>query len=145
MDDGEGSAALGRISGRSVWRSPLPRWTVPVVAVVVLVATVVVLVALWRWIDGLALADAEKRAAAKLEAVKVAASIAVGGGGLFALYLAARRQRIQELELAQAGRACPGPRRAGCRAESPTRRTPRGRRPRGRRGPAGDGSVRQVG
>jgi len=32
---------------------------------------------------------------------KLTASIAVGGGGLFTLYLVARRQRTQELELAQ--------------------------------------------
>lgn len=80
-------------------RPPLPRWTVPVVALLVTASAVVVLVALWRWIDGLALADVEKRATAQLDAVKVAASIAVGGGGLFALYLAARRQRTQESEL----------------------------------------------
>jgi uncharacterized protein YjbI with pentapeptide repeats len=77
----------------------LPRWTAPVVAVLVISATALVLVLLWRWIDGLALTDPVKKATAHLDAVKVAASIAVAGGGLFALYLAARRQRIQELEL----------------------------------------------
>ncbi|MEV8439900.1 pentapeptide repeat-containing protein [Actinosynnema sp. NPDC051121] len=86
-------------------RPPLSRWTVPVVAAVVLVTSGVVLWALWRWIDGLALADAGKRAAAQLDAVKTASGIAIGGGGLFALYLAARRQRTQELELAQRERA----------------------------------------
>ncbi|WNV86653.1 pentapeptide repeat-containing protein [Umezawaea sp. Da 62-37] len=45
--------------------------------------------------------DADKRATAHLDVLKLTASIAVGGGGLFALYLAARRQRTQELELAQ--------------------------------------------
>ncbi len=83
---------------RSV-RAPLPRWTVPTVAVVVLVASVIVLAVLWRWIDTLVLPDGEKKATAQLDAIKIAASIAVGGGGLFALYLAARRQRTQELEL----------------------------------------------
>ncbi|MGW4113995.1 pentapeptide repeat-containing protein [Actinosynnema sp. NPDC004786] len=58
-----------------------------------------VLVWLGRWIDGLALTDADKRATAQLDALKLAASIVVGGGGLFALYLAARRQRTQEQEL----------------------------------------------
>lgn len=57
------------------------------------------LVVLWAWIDSLRFADVDKRATAHLEAVKVASAIAVGGGGLFALYLAARRQRTQELEL----------------------------------------------
>ncbi len=75
----------------------------PLVALVVLVAAGVVLVVLWRWIDSLALANPvdKDRATAQLDAVKVAASIAVGGGGLFALYLGARRQRTQELELDQ--------------------------------------------
>ncbi|RDI35386.1 pentapeptide repeat-containing protein [Lentzea flaviverrucosa] len=63
------------------------------------VVTVAVLVVLWRWIDGLALTDPEKRATTQLDALKLAASIVVGGGGLFALYLAARRQHTQELEL----------------------------------------------
>lgn len=85
-------------------RPPLPRWTVPVVAAVVLVASGVVLWALWRWIDGLALADAGRRATAQLDAVRAASGIAIGGG-LFALYLSARRQRTQELELAQRERA----------------------------------------
>ncbi|MFE5564999.1 pentapeptide repeat-containing protein [Amycolatopsis japonica] len=92
------SASISAPSG-GVARIPLPRWTVPVVAVVVVLAAAVALIVLWRWIDGLALADVEKKATAQLDAVKVAASIAVGGGGLFALYLAARRQRTQELEL----------------------------------------------
>ena len=69
------------------------------VGCVVLAAAALVLVVLWRWVDGLALADPDKRAAAQLDVVKTASGIAIGGGGLFALYLAARRQRTQELEL----------------------------------------------
>jgi hypothetical protein len=69
------------------------------VVTVVVLAAAAALIMLWQWIDDLALTDAEKKATAQLDAVKVAASIAVGGGGLFALYLAARRQRTQELEL----------------------------------------------
>lgn len=69
------------------------------VAAVVVVIAVAVLVVLWRWVDGLALVDVEKRATAQLDVIKTASAIAVGGGGLFALYLAARRQRTQELEL----------------------------------------------
>ncbi|MFB9923929.1 pentapeptide repeat-containing protein [Amycolatopsis halotolerans] len=57
------------------------------------------LIALWRWIDDRALNDVDKRTLAQIEAVKVASGVIVGGGGLFALYLAARRQRTQELEL----------------------------------------------
>jgi hypothetical protein len=81
-------------------RSPLPRWTVPVVAVLVLGAAAVASVFLWRWVDDLQLPQ-DKRATALLDVLKLAASITVGGGGLFALYLAARRQRTQELELEQ--------------------------------------------
>ncbi|MEU4443619.1 hypothetical protein AB0K14_09075 [Actinosynnema sp. NPDC050801] len=74
-------------------------------ALVLLLVTAGVLVVLWQWVDGLGLADADKKAAAHLDVVKVVSGIAVGGGGLFALYLAARRQRTQELELAQRDRA----------------------------------------
>ncbi|WNV86707.1 pentapeptide repeat-containing protein [Umezawaea sp. Da 62-37] len=81
-------------------RPPLPRWTVPAVAVGVLAVTAVASVLLWTWVNGLQLPQ-DKRATAVLEVFKLAASVAVGGGGLFALYLAARRQRTQELELAQ--------------------------------------------
>lgn len=71
------------------------------VGLVVFAVAGLVLVVLWRWIDDLALVEPEKKATAHLDAVKTASAIAVGGGGLFALYLAARRQRTQELELAQ--------------------------------------------
>ncbi|PRY35321.1 uncharacterized protein YjbI with pentapeptide repeats [Umezawaea tangerina] len=81
-------------------RPPLPQWTVPVVAVVVLAVTAVASLLLWNWVNSLQLKQ-EQRATAVLEVFKLAASVAVGGGGLFALYLAARRQRTQELELAQ--------------------------------------------
>jgi hypothetical protein len=97
--------AVGTEDGLAVTPAPkaartgLPRWTVPVVAVLVLTATTLVSVLLWRWVDGLTFADADKKSIAHLDVLKLAASIAVGGGGLFALYLAARRQRTQELEL----------------------------------------------
>jgi hypothetical protein len=85
--------------------APLPRWAVPAVAVLVMGATGVAAALLWRWVDGLSFVDVDKKPAAHLDVLKLAASIAVGGGGLFALYLAARRQRTQELELAQRERA----------------------------------------
>lgn len=89
------------VSGRRTARTPLPRWTVPVVALVALAAAVGAGWLLWWWITRLDFTDpaAKDRASAQLDTVKIAASIAVGGGGLFALYLAARRQRTQELEL----------------------------------------------
>jgi hypothetical protein len=71
-----------------------------VVAVLALAVTAVASVLLWRWVNDLQLPQ-DKRATAVLDVLKLAASIAVGGGGLFALYLAARRQRTQELELEQ--------------------------------------------
>lgn len=95
------SAGAGSESGREVSRPTLSRWTVLVVAVVVLAVSVGVLAALWSWVNSLAFTDMDKKVSALLDTVKVAASLAVGGGGLFALYLAARRQRTQELELAQ--------------------------------------------
>ncbi|WHT20668.1 hypothetical protein N8J89_06240 [Crossiella sp. CA-258035] len=50
---------------------------------------------LWNWINSLALTDPDKKATAQLDVIKTAAGLAVGGCGLFALYLAARRT-IQE-------------------------------------------------
>lgn len=82
-------------------RPPLPRWTVPLVAAGILVLMSAVLVALWWWVNRQPWTDPEKRTAALLDVVKVASGVALGGGGLFTLYLAARRQRTQELELAQ--------------------------------------------
>ncbi|PRY35090.1 pentapeptide repeat-containing protein [Umezawaea tangerina] len=98
MVDSENTSIVPTLSS-PVARAPLPRWTVPVVAVLVLGAAAVASALLWRWVDGLAFVDSDKKAAAYLDVLKLAASIAVGGGGLFALYLAARRQRTQELEL----------------------------------------------
>jgi len=71
----------------------------PVVAALVSVGTAVVLIVMWHWVDGVHFGDDAKKAAAHLEVVKVASAIAVGGGGLFALYLSARRQRTTEREL----------------------------------------------
>ncbi|MEV6825485.1 pentapeptide repeat-containing protein [Amycolatopsis sp. NPDC051102] len=89
------SAAEGRTT-----RQPLQWWVVPAVASVVLLVSAAALVLLWTWVDRLGLGTKEL-ATAELDVVKVVSGIAVGGGGLFALYLAARRQRTQELELAQ--------------------------------------------
>jgi hypothetical protein len=81
-------------------RHPLPRWTVWGVAFAVLVIAGGVLAVLWWWVDGQRWTDPAHKTTALLDVVKVASGVAVGGGGLFALYLAARRQRTQELELA---------------------------------------------
>jgi hypothetical protein len=63
---------------------------VPLVAVLVLGITVAASVSLWRWVDGLTFADADRKSTAHLDVLKSAASIAVSDDGLFALYLAAR-------------------------------------------------------
>jgi hypothetical protein len=70
------------------------------VTAAVLVIAGGVLAALWWWVDGQQWTDQAQKTTALLDVVKVTSGVAVGGGGLFALYLAARRQRTQELELA---------------------------------------------
>jgi hypothetical protein len=79
-------------------RSLLSLGTVLALLMVVLLACAAGWIA-WNWIDGAALPAGKDRAAAQLDVVKIVASIAAGGGALVALYLAARRQRTQELEL----------------------------------------------
>ncbi len=78
----------------------LPAWAVLLVAagVVVLIAATVAAVLLWLDLTGLTSVD---RTTAQLDALKIGLSVGVGSGGVFALYLAARRQRSTELDLAQ--------------------------------------------
>lgn len=78
----------------------LPAWVVLLVAtgVVVLTAATVAAVLLWVDVTGLSSKD---RTTAQLDALKVGLSVGVGSGGVFALYLAARRQRSTELDLSQ--------------------------------------------
>ncbi len=56
--------------------------------------------ALWWWVGRQGI-QGKELISMRLDAVKVASATAIGGGGLFALYLTARRQRTQELELDQ--------------------------------------------
>jgi uncharacterized protein YjbI with pentapeptide repeats len=77
----------------------LPAWIVPAFAVGVVLGTAGMLWALWRWINGIPGLAGTDFATAKLDATKIALSVAVGGGGLFALYLAVRRQRATEQDL----------------------------------------------
>jgi len=98
MDNSKDVPAVPPAPNMVAARSPLQRRTMAAVALLVLVVDVVITVAMWHWVDS-ALPDLDKRATAHLDVLKLAASIVVGGGGLFALYLAARRQQTQEFEL----------------------------------------------
>ena len=76
---------------------PLPARTVAAVAVVVALLTVAALVALLWWVNLTSLTGAELTNA-RLGAIRIGLSIAVGGGGVFALFLAWRRQRSTEAD-----------------------------------------------
>lgn len=82
---------------------PIPRWKVLTGLLVVSVVSATVGIVLW-WPATRGLNGAEL-VSARLDAVKVALGIAVGSGGLFALYLAWRRQRSTEADLDNRERA----------------------------------------
>lgn len=88
----------------SRWSEPLPARTAAAVAIVVALLTVVALAALLWWVNltGLTGADLIN---ARLGAIRIGLSIAVGGGGVFALFLAWRRQRSTEADHLQQERA----------------------------------------
>ena len=81
----------------------LPRWTIVAVAVGILATCLIVLFGLVLWM-GRASLNGKDLATAQLDAVKTSLSVAVAGGGLFALHLAIRRQRTTEEELQQRDR-----------------------------------------
>jgi hypothetical protein len=76
---------------------PIPRWKIVtgVVAVSVLIAAAVI-VLWWAGTRGL---EGKDLVTARLDALRVGLSLGVGGGGVFALYLAWRRQRSTEADL----------------------------------------------
>lgn len=82
---------------------PIPRWKLGVIAAVVAVLTAAVVVLLWwpgtRGLSGAGLVTA------RFDALRVGLSIGIGSGGLFALYLAWRRQRSTEADLDNRERA----------------------------------------
>lgn len=81
---------------------PIPRWKILAgVAAVALLTAAVSLVLWWPATRGL---DGKDLVSARLDALKVGLSIGVGGG-LFALYLAWRRQRSTEADLDNRERA----------------------------------------
>lgn len=76
---------------------PISRWKVITGAVVVAVLTATFVTVLW-WAATRGLVGRDL-VSARLDALRVGLSIAVGGGGLYALYLAWRRQRSTEADL----------------------------------------------
>jgi hypothetical protein len=83
--------------------APIPRWKiVTTVAVVVLLTATVVVVLWWAGTRGLTGKDL---VAARLDALRVGLSVGVGGGGVFALFLAWRRQRSTEADMNNRERA----------------------------------------
>jgi uncharacterized protein YjbI with pentapeptide repeats len=82
---------------------PIPRWKIVTGVVMVVASTTAVVTVLW-WAGTRGLTGTEL-VTARLDALRVGLSIAVGGGGVFALYLAWRRQRSTEADLDNRERA----------------------------------------
>ncbi|MGM1064197.1 pentapeptide repeat-containing protein [Saccharothrix sp. Mg75] len=78
---------------------PMPRRVIATVAAVIATATIGLVVALW-WVGTAGLSGAEL-VNARFNALRTGLSIGVGGGGIFALYLAWRRQYATEIGLVQ--------------------------------------------
>ncbi|WP_367135712.1 pentapeptide repeat-containing protein [Saccharothrix sp. HUAS TT1] len=78
---------------------PIPRKVIATVAAVIATATIGLVVALW-WAGTAGLSGAEL-VNARFNALRTGLSIGVGGGGIFALYLAWRRQHATEIGLVQ--------------------------------------------
>ncbi|WP_170232151.1 pentapeptide repeat-containing protein [Saccharothrix saharensis] len=78
---------------------PMPRRVIATVAALIATATIGLVVALW-WAGTAGLSGAEL-VNARFNALRTGLSIGVGGGGIFALYLAWRRQHATEIGLVQ--------------------------------------------
>lgn len=105
-DSGSVSGPSSQPSGPIVPRTvlpPVPRWKVVAVVVGVGMVTVSVVIVLW-WAGTRGLVGSEL-VQARFDALRIGLSIGVGGGGLFALYLAWRRQRSTEADLDNRERA----------------------------------------
>ncbi|MGX7827122.1 pentapeptide repeat-containing protein [Actinokineospora sp. 24-640] len=79
--------------------APLSKKVIAWVAAGIATATLALVVVLW-W-AGTSGLDGEKLVTARFDALRTGLSIGLGGGGLFALYLAWRRQHSTEIGLAQ--------------------------------------------
>ncbi|GAB1508840.1 pentapeptide repeat-containing protein [Actinophytocola sp. KF-1] len=82
---------------------PVPRWRITAYVVTGLAGTVAAVTVLW-WAGTRGLTGHDL-VTARFDALRVGLSIAVGGGGVFALYLAWRRQRATEVDLDNRERA----------------------------------------
>lgn len=82
-------------------RKPPGELTPRLVGAGIAMIVAIALGALWWWVLGLYPTDADKHTNALLEAAKMSTGVLLGGAGIFTLYVTARRQHTQELELAQ--------------------------------------------
>ncbi|GAA3670204.1 pentapeptide repeat-containing protein [Lentzea roselyniae] len=78
---------------------PMPRKVIALVATGIALVTIVLVVVLWWW--GTAGLSGKELVTARLDALRTGLSIGIGGGGVFALYLAWRRQHATEVGLVQ--------------------------------------------
>jgi hypothetical protein len=81
---------------------PMPRRVIVTVAALIAAATVALVMVLW-WVGTAGLSGAEL-VTARFDALRTGLSIGIGGGGVFALYLAWRRQHATEIGLVQKDR-----------------------------------------
>ncbi|MFI6099828.1 pentapeptide repeat-containing protein [Lentzea sp. NPDC051213] len=78
---------------------PMPRKVIALVAAGIALVTIGLVLALWWW--GTAGLTGKELVTARLDALRTGLSIGIGGGGVFALYLAWRRQHATEVGLVQ--------------------------------------------
>lgn len=78
----------------------LPTWVALLVATGVVVLTAATIAAILLWLN-LTDVTANDRTTTELDVLKIGLSVGVGSGGVFALYLTARRQQSTERELVQ--------------------------------------------
>lgn len=97
--DASGASNSPQVTTRQ--RKPPGELTPRLVGAGVAVIVAIALGVLWWWVLGLYPTDADKRTNALLEAAKMSTGVLLGGAGIFTLYVTARRQHTQELELAQ--------------------------------------------
>lgn len=81
---------------------PMPRKVIAWMAIGIALFTIALVILLWWW--GTAGLSGKELVTARLDALRTGLSIGIGGGGIFALYLAWRRQHATEMGLVQKDR-----------------------------------------